>query len=171
MLALKVCRFLCESERKALHDAVIEEMESHMPLMKEEQPAGSEDCVTDGQQPSTKKRKTLLGELLGDMFDKQNEDIQGRPLSIKEKAEQELKRYLDEESPAVDDTHALKWWKEHHRRFPTIAKIAKKLLCIPATSTPSERLFSTAGHIINTKRACLDPDNVDMLCFLAENLP
>ena len=48
---------------------------------------------------------------------------------------------------------------------------AKKLLCIPATSTPSERLFSTAGYVINSKRACLDADNVNMLCFLAENLP
>ena len=38
-------------------------------------------------------------------------------------------------------------------------------------STPSERLFSTAGDIINAKRACLDPENVSMLCFLAENLP
>ena len=90
------------------------------------------------------------------MFDKHDE---GRPLSIKEKADQELKRYVDEESPAVDGTHALKWWKEHHCRLPTIAKIAKKLLCIPATTMASERLFSTAGHVINTKKACLDSES------------
>ena len=80
----------------------------------------------------------------------------------------ELKQYIDEESPAVDDISALKWWKEHHSRFPTIAKLAMKLLCIPATSTPSKRLFSMAGYVINSKRACLDADNVNMLCFLAE---
>ena len=39
------------------------------------------------------------------MFDKHDE---GRPLSIKQKADQELKHYLDEEFPAIDDTHALK---------------------------------------------------------------
>jgi len=40
--------FLNESERKALHDTVVEEMESHMPLMNEEQPAECEDSVPDG---------------------------------------------------------------------------------------------------------------------------
>ncbi len=93
-----------------------------------------------------------------------------RPLSIKQKAELELQHYVDEASPALD-ANPLAWWKEHNHHFPNIANIAIKLLCIPATSTPSERLFSTAGQIINYKRACLDLDNVDMLCILAENLP
>jgi len=43
-------------------------------------------------------------------------------------------------------------------------------LRIPATSVPSERAFSSAGHIVNTKRACLLPSSVNMLVFLAENL-
>ena len=157
--------FLSDSERKALHDAVVGDIESNMPLTNEDEPAGGDDFVLDGQEPSAKKKRKT--QFLGDMFDKHDE---GRPLSINEKADQELKCYLDEESPAVDDTHALKWWKEHHCRFPTIAKIAKKVLRILATSTASERLFSTAGHVINTKRACLDSENVNMLCFLAENV-
>ncbi len=162
--------FLSKPEIKTLHNDIVEEMLSLMPPpTNEEQSTGSDNSVTDGQEPAVKKKKTLLGQILGDMFEKQNEE--GIFLSNNEKAEQELKRYVDEDSPAVDETHALKWWKEHHHRFPYIAKIAKRLLCIPATSTPSERLFSTAGHIINSKRACLDPDNVNMLCFLAENLP
>ena len=93
------------------------------------------------------------------MFTKKDD---GRPLSTKEKAELELKHYLDEESPAVD-ANPLKWWKEYNYKFPNVGNIAKKLLCIPATSTPSERLFFTAGHVVNSKRACLDPDNVEML--------
>ena len=36
------------------------------------------------------------------------------------------------------------------------------------TSVPCECVFSTAGHIVNEKRACLLPTNVNM--FLAENL-
>jgi len=43
-----------------------------------------------------------------------------------------------------------------------------KLLYIPArTSTPSQWPFSTAGQIMYYKRACLDPDKVDMLYFFS----
>ena len=38
------------------------------------------------------------------------------------------------------------------------------------TQHSSERLFSTAGDIISAEKSRLDPDNLAMLCFLAENL-
>ncbi|KAF3840379.1 hypothetical protein F7725_019096 [Dissostichus mawsoni] len=40
------------------------------------------------------------------------------------------------------------------------------LSCCPATSTPSERLFSAAGTIVSKKRASLTKEHVDMLTFL-----
>ena len=41
---------------------------------------------------------------------------------------------------------------------------------VPATSVPSEQAFSLAGYIVNQRRACLLPENVNMLVFfLAEN--
>ena len=80
------------------------------------------------------------------------------------------KRYIEEPSPYIDE-NALGWWKRNHNRFPANAAIARRVLCISATSTPSERLFSKAGHIINSKHASLEPENASMLCFLAENLP
>lgn len=56
--------------------------------------------------------------------------------------------------------------KTHH----AIPVLAKKCLAIPATSVPAERTFSTAGNIVNQKRACLLPENANLLVFLAENL-
>ena len=41
---------------------------------------------------------------------------------------------------------------------------------VPATFVPSDRAFSIAGQVVNAKRACLLPDNVNMLVFLAENV-
>jgi len=71
--------------------------------------------------------------------------------------------YLDKPSLDIDE-NMLHWWKENQIQFPVNAVTAKKdTLCIPATSTPSERLFSKAGHI-TTIRTCID------LCFLVENL-
>ena len=159
--------FLSDSETTTLHNNIVEEMVKYTPSDIDD----DDEAVCIGSegtdQPPAKKPKTLLGQLLGDMFSKPNEN---RPLSRRQKAEEELKRYLDEPSPDIDDC-PLKWWKQHHSRFTAISKVAKQTLCIPATSTPSERLFSKAGQIINKKRGCLDPQNVDLLCFLAENLP
>lgn len=64
----------------------------------------------------------------------------------------------------------LQWWKDHSRHFPHLSLIARKYLCIPATSVPSERAFSVAEYIVNEKRSCLLPENVSLLVFLAANL-
>ena len=82
----------------------------------------------------------------------------------------DLQKYLGDE-PLEIDGYILAWWKDNQRRLPTLSKVARKFLCIPATSVPSERLFSKAGLIITTKRASLDTETASMLCFLAENLP
>ena len=63
----------------------------------------------------------------------------------------------------------LEWWKLNKGRFPNIAKLAKAVICIPATSTPSER-FSAVGHIVSKRRTCLNPENIDVILFLNKNL-
>ena len=75
------------------------------------------------------------------------------------------------EPPVGPKTNPLKWWKLTEHRFPILSKVAKRLLCIQATSVPSERIFSTSGLIVNKQRASLKPENVDMLVFLNRNLP
>lgn len=61
------------------------------------------------------------------------------------------------------------WWKEHETIYPTIAKVAKNILCIPASSASSERVFSTAGNIATSKRNRLKAKNVSTLVFLKQN--
>lgn len=83
--------------------------------------------------------------------------------------EKEIKSYLL--IPEVDsDVNPLAWWKTQEMNFPRLAKLAKKYLCVPASSSPSERAFSTGGNIVTCHRASLKPDNVDRLVFLAHNL-
>ena len=83
-----------------------------------------------------------------------------------------MKNYPD--NPDSDETvttfsNPLEWWATNASRFPTLATLARKLLCIPATSAPSERAFSTAGLTIAKKRASLLPENAAALIYLHNN--
>ena len=57
------------------------------------------------------------------------------------------------------------WWRDHRDRFPILSRLARIYLPISATSTPSERLFSTAGNLLTAKRTCLTLNCLIDLCF------
>ena len=77
--------------------------------------------------------------------------------------------FLDE--PIVGDFNEdpLGWWRNKLHRYPALEIGVRTLFCIPATSAPVERVFSSAGNIVDTKRASLLPQNVDMLLFMYTN--
>jgi hypothetical protein len=81
----------------------------------------------------------------------------------------ELDLYLEE--PVIDRKTdcPFEWWRQNKSRFPAVALLARKLLCVPAMSVPSERLFSKAGDVITKKRNSLSPAKVEMIIFLMEN--
>lgn len=86
-----------------------------------------------------------------------------------EKAEESLDVYKSLPS-APFHADPLQWWKLHEDKCPLVVQLAKQVLCIPATSVASERVFSTAGDIVTSQRACLKPAHVDKLIFLKKNL-
>jgi hypothetical protein len=63
-------------------------------------------------------------------------------------------------------TNPLEWWLQREERYPTVAHLVRRFLCIPATSAPSERVFSQAGLTIANARARMLPDLADDLVFL-----
>ncbi|XP_051784492.1 E3 SUMO-protein ligase ZBED1-like [Erpetoichthys calabaricus] len=117
--------------------------------------------------PEEKRKKSFSS-----FFKKQRMGSMGSSsvrLSDEESIKMELRTYL--QTTEVDsDADPLEWWKCHQANFPRVAKLARRYLCIPATSSPSERAYSTGGNIVTCHRAVLKPDAVDRLVFLAQNL-
>lgn len=76
-----------------------------------------------------------------------------------------VKQYI--ELPYLDrKCDPLQFWNDKKCLFPRLSKIAQKYLCIPASSVPSERLFSKAGILCNDRRNRLAPKKVDQILFL-----
>ena len=78
------------------------------------------------------------------------------------------KYYADEEDVDID-SNPLQWWKLNEYKYPHVAKLAKRYLCIPATSAPSERVFSAASRTITASRNRLSADIAEAFVFLHHN--
>lgn len=114
--------------------------------------------------PSTAKKKRHS---LWDSFDNQvgNQRSQLETTAI-EAAAVLVSAYL--ELPCQARTvDPLQWWNnEGGKMFPFLHQLAKKYLIIPATSVPSERVFSTAGQVLTNRRNRLgDASAKQLICF------
>jgi len=63
----------------------------------------------------------------------------------------------------------LSWWGEKEKDYPNLSRVALRQLCIPASSAPSERLFSIAGITIANDRSRMLPELSESLIFLRVN--
>ncbi|KAJ8388277.1 hypothetical protein AAFF_G00135380 [Aldrovandia affinis] len=84
--------------------------------------------------------------------------------------EDELHLYLKE--PVIDRRRGdpLQWWRQNEGRFKLLAKQARKFLCAPPSSVPSEHVFSEVSAIYESKRSRLTGEHAEQLCFLHHNL-
>ena len=110
-------------------------------------------------EPPAKRQKSVLHRLLGDEYEEG-----GSSVSISD----EVEEYF-QERPIRRKDDPFCWWKGNSNRFPHLSILAKKFLAIPATSTPSERVFSVAGIVVDRKRCALTPEMIDALVFLHKN--
>ncbi|KAL6534872.1 hypothetical protein OROGR_013547 [Orobanche gracilis] len=122
--------------------------------------SNSNNSVQVGRQTNTTlSRSTGLSQLLTNLSD---EDVQ--PIKI------ELDCYLDEgrlthhNAAGVDlvKMDVLKWWKES-TRYKILSRMAADILAIPISTVASEATFSAGTRVIDTYRASLSPNTVEML--------
>jgi hypothetical protein len=68
------------------------------------------------------------------------------------------------------NTNILEWWMSRSSMFqPYVSTLARGYLAVPAASTSSERVFSTAGLICSSKRPKLKPDTLEDLLLISKN--
>ena len=84
---------------------------------------------------------------------------------------QRCKRTLSNPDGSKSLINPLDWWRTNIETFPILSQLARRTLCIPASSAPSERLFSHAGLKIAKDRARLLPENAEELIFLYDAWP
>ncbi|KAL0324702.1 UNVERIFIED_CONTAM: Zinc finger BED domain-containing protein RICESLEEPER 4 [Sesamum calycinum] len=76
----------------------------------------------------------------------------------------ELESSLEEARfPRANTFNILDWWKTNSPRLPILAKIARDILAVPATTVALEAVFSVGGRVIDKSRTCLLPDAVEAL--------
>ena len=58
------------------------------------------------------------------------------------------------------------WWKGQADSFPVLAKMARDHFSTPATSVPSEQLFSSGGRVVTDFRKSLTSEHIEALLCL-----
>ena len=96
------------------------------------------------QEPPRKKQKSSI---LDHMRDEHRRVTSSVPIpSSMENLDKELQRYGAETQVDLD-TCPLQWWKVHASKFPILSQVAMEISAIPASSAPSESVFSKLARI------------------------
>lgn len=75
--------------------------------------------------------------------------------------------YLEDDN---DKKHLVElFWRDNKNTFPLLCNLARKRLHIPASSGSSERVFSDAGRIYESRKTNLKPNVLDDLLFIRDN--
>lgn len=92
--------------------------------------------------------------------------VQRAPVNVDISAyKKEIADYLLYMDSAQGRAHEepLAMWSLISGRFPVLARFARRVLCISATSADVERLFSHAGDVCTPDRSQLTADKINML--------
>ena len=110
---------------------------------------------------------------LGELFAEEDRALQRKLQqhagpAVTERVEKEMALYRDL-APIPTEQDPIMWWYSMKERLPLLSCLSSSYLCIPATSTASERVFSTTGDTLSPERSRLEAERVDMMVFLKKN--
>ncbi len=173
MLSFFFCFFLIKRYKDRFFDTALKPQIRRLlsdilgPATAAEQQVGEESSAASGSEPPQKVPRTGLHAMYAELL---AEDGQHGAADDINTTSSQITLYLSE--PVIpDNEQSLDFWKANEGHFPALAQAARSYLCSPCTSVDSERLFSTAGLIMDEKRSRLTAKNAEMLIFSKTNLP
>ena len=122
----KKLRFFTAAQREAISKFLSDEIEKLRRGNNEDTQTNEEDHAA--KKPCIRKEDSDLKFLKGHYY----EDIEDDCFV------DEIQQYFTDKPSNIKP---LEYWKIHESRYPYLSQIARNLLCIPATSTPAERVF------------------------------
>lgn len=165
--------FLTTQERVSVEEHIIEDAKAILEKQNVERLC-EEDLSSDDEPPS--KKETPLRVPSASSFTQENPLAAIFCQSNADQSQEELHAQVVEEVSNYKSQRVLGlnedplvWWSSHAPLFPTLPKVLQKYWCIPATSVPCHRLFSSSGAVLRGKRNQIAPLLVDPQVFLYEN--
>ena len=100
-----------------------------------------------------------------------NDAIEGkseaRTIELTRAAQLELANYLGLPTSTQDPLY---WWKRNSHLFSMLARTARKWLCVNATSTASERVFTGCGIALSAKRSSMNGSPLKSQIMIRQNM-
>lgn len=165
--------YLSVEQRANIKDSLLKVMSSHCP----KDPERIKSFMDTNQSENGLPAELRLGGNPAKLNFSALEFLLGRHILMDQpnqavNSEAEFKLYMDNvmNPPANTDSSPYSWWQGNRQRFPNLAGMAKRFLCIPSTSSSPEKLFREDGMLYNSSRAQLEPDCVDFILFLNSNI-
>ncbi|KAM9328684.1 polyprenol dehydrogenase isoform 1-T1 [Pholidichthys leucotaenia] len=166
--------FLSIQERTKVESNVIEEAKGILEKHVTERPCLDDFSLVSVEPPS--KKQALQRETSASAVPQENplaaifcqSDGDQSQEEFHAQVVEELSNYKSQRVLGLNEDPLL-WWSNHAPLFPTLPKVLQKYWCVPATSAPCHRLFSSSGTVLCGKRNRIAPALVDMQVFLYEN--
>ncbi|MGH0152063.1 UNVERIFIED_CONTAM: hypothetical protein FKN15_034960 [Acipenser sinensis] len=101
----------------------------------------NEHGSSENKEASRKTALTAMGDLFGDTYTCGQEETKNCEIQLM----QEMACYV-KETPLSADSNPLEWWKKSGLKYPHLAQLAKKYLCVPGTCVRCEHVFDSRKY-------------------------